>query len=355
MKSSHNAVPFVVAIAFIALVTASTILGGCGAPGQEMSNSPDMGAGYSTGLTDSGPAEVVVFFAGSLTVPMKRISEAFSAAYPGARVIGESSGSRLAARKITDLHRAADVILSADFEVIQSFLFPKHAGWSLSFAGNEMVIAWTQTSKFCSEITPANWFEILCRPGVKFGMSDPELDPAGYRTLMVWQLADLHYQDEARGSMTGKSISEELRRACPAENVRPSSVQLLPLLESMHLDYCFEYRSVAEQHNLPYLRLSPEINLSDQTFASQYAKAAVELQGVRPGEKIILRGTPIEYALTIPINSPHPIWARRFVDFIVNGKGSKIFTESDQPLTSLRFETIPRTGTSTGSTAGDTK
>lgn len=359
MKLSYLALSTASLALSATLVAASLVLCGCGVPEQKQgirvpgaeasttaADSAGTGELKKTGDSripnESGPAEVVVFFAGSLTVPMKRVGEAFSAAFPGAKVIGESSGSRVAARKITDLHRTADVFLSADVDVIRDFLFPGHAGWCISFAGNEMVVVWTQTSKFCNEISESNWFEILCRPGVRVGMSDPELDPAGYRTIMVWQLADIHYQGAQKGSMAGKSIAEELKRACPAENVRPSSVQLLPLLESMHLDYCFEYRSVAEQHNLPYLRLPPEINLSDPAMGDLYARAFVELKGSRPGEKTILRGAPIEYGLTIPFNAPNPMWARRFVEFIVNGKGAGIFADCDQPLIPLKFHTVPR-------------
>ena len=40
-----------------------------------------------------------------------------------------------------------------------------------------------------------NWYEIIARPDVKFGLSDPRFDAAGYRSLMIVQLAEDYYGD----------------------------------------------------------------------------------------------------------------------------------------------------------------
>ncbi|HUW60166.1 MAG TPA: substrate-binding domain-containing protein [Candidatus Bathyarchaeia archaeon] len=58
--------------------------------------------------------EVMVFHAGSLSVPFKQIAEAFQKEYPSVRVLSEASGSRDCARKITELDRRCDVMAASD-------------------------------------------------------------------------------------------------------------------------------------------------------------------------------------------------------------------------------------------------
>ena len=59
--------------------------------------------------------KLVIFHAGSLSVPFAQISELFEQEYPGIVVRAEAAGSRQCARKICDLGRQCDVIASADY------------------------------------------------------------------------------------------------------------------------------------------------------------------------------------------------------------------------------------------------
>ena len=267
--------------------------------------------------------DLIVFHAGSLTVPMLKLAEGFEAAHPGVTVAAEASGSNVAARKISELHRDADVMLSADYRVIDQLLIPDYAKWNVQFARNTMVIVYTDRSKYASEINAENWFQILLRPGVIFGHSDPDLDPCGYRTLMVWQLAEDFYK------MPG--LEKDLIDACPLGNTRPKAVELLALLQSGDMDYAFEYRSVAVQHNLKFIELPDEINLGSTKFADFYAHAAVQIAGKKPGETIPVAGVPIVYGLTISTTAPHPELAIEFVRFLLGPEGQEIMSEAGQP------------------------
>ena len=40
-----------------------------------------------------------------------------------------------------------------------------------------------------------NWYKVVTSPGVRFGMADPRFDSAGYRSLMVLQLAEDYCHD----------------------------------------------------------------------------------------------------------------------------------------------------------------
>ncbi|MEA3309905.1 MAG: tungstate ABC transporter substrate-binding protein WtpA [Chloroflexota bacterium] len=266
---------------------------------------------------------LTIFHAGSLTVPMKELTEAFQAEHPDVIFETEASGSNAAARKISELGREADVMMSADYTVIDKLLIPDFADWNVRFARNTMVIAYTEQSQHASEINSDNWYEILTRDGVIYGHSDPDADPCGYRTLLVWQLAEAHY------GVPG--LNAQLEEHCPPENVRPKSVTLIALLESGDMDYAWEYRSVAVQHGMKFVELPDEINLSQVAQADFYSQATVEIAGKEPGETMTMTGKPIVYGVTIPNDAPSPKLATEFVKFLLGPEGQAIMEAQGQP------------------------
>ncbi len=267
--------------------------------------------------------KLIIFHAGSLTVPLKELTEAFQAQHPGVTFETEASGSNAAARKISELGREADVMMSADYTVIDNLLIPDFAGWNVQFARNTMVIAYTDGSLYAGEINSDNWYEILTRDGVIYGHSDPDADPCGYRTLLVWQLAEAHYGVDG--------LNARLEDHCPPENVRPKSVELIALLESGDMDYAWEYRSVAVQHGMKFVELPDEINLSLVEQADFYGQASVEIAGTEPGATMTMTGKPIVYGVTIPRNAPSPDLALEFIKFLLGSGGQAIMEAQGQP------------------------
>lgn len=266
---------------------------------------------------------LIVFHAGSLSVPLRKISNGFMEENPGVHVLLEAAGSRSCARKISDLGRECDVMASADYTVIDNLLIPDHASWNIKFASNEMAIVFTEDSKSHDEIDDVNWTEILLDPGVAFGRSDPDADPCGYRAVLTMKLAEKYY---GKGGLAACLLEKDRRF------IRPKETDLLALLETGTVDYIFLYRSVAQQHGLPFLILPDGINLKDQEFSDIYASVSVEISGKKPGEKIVKRGAPMVYGITVPSNSPSPELALNFVDFILDpDRGMKIMEEAGQP------------------------
>lgn len=269
-----------------------------------------------------GKAVLTIFHAGSLSVPFKELEREFEKLNPDVDVQRESSSSGVAIRKITELGKKADILASADYSLIPDLMFPNFADWYICFARNSMVIACTEKSKFSEEINSNNWYDILTREGVEYGHSDL-LDPCGYRTLLVWQLAEKYY------NVPG--LYRRLEEHCPPENIRPKSVELIALLESGELDYAFEYRSVAVQHGLKFVELPPELDLSSLKFADFYRQAKVEVPGKEPGATLTKEGKPIVYGLTIPSNAPHPELAVEFIKFLLSKEGQAIMEQNGQP------------------------
>jgi molybdate/tungstate transport system substrate-binding protein len=275
----------------------------------------------------SGP--LVVYNAGSLARPLAEMLRAFARRHPGVQPQQENSGSVEAARKLTELGKIPDVLAVADYRVISELLVPAHTRWYASFARNAMVLAYTRESVGADRITPANWFDVIRRPGVRTGRSDPALDPNGYRTLMVLQLAEGHYRRPG--------LAKALLDALPAKYMRPKEADLTALLQSGELDYVWSYASIATTLKLPFVRLPAEIDLSDPARAAAYAAARVTLPPARSGgPPLVFTGEPIVYALTIPAKAPHPATAAAFVRFALGAEGRRIlaangFTLLDRP------------------------
>src|SRR5918992_5332817 len=227
------------------------------------------------GKTDEGP--LVVFNAGSLARPLRAALDTF-AAREGVRVEQEQAGSLETARKLTELGRVPDVIALADYEVFPQLLVPEHVTWYAKFARNRMVIARTDRSRQADSMNARTWWRVLLQAGVESGFSDPNLDPAGYRALLVFQLAERYYREPG--------LAERLRRAVPARNIRPKSADLIALLETGELDYAWEYESVARGAALPFVRLPDSISLGNLGDSAFYALASVRVVGRRPGDTI---------------------------------------------------------------------
>ncbi|MGE4504319.1 MAG: extracellular solute-binding protein [Desulfovibrionaceae bacterium] len=163
------------------------------------------------------------------------------------------------------------------------------------------------------EINAANWADILLRKDVVWGHSDPNLDPCGYRSLMVLQLAE---KFDDRPGYYQQALDNR-----PMKNVRPKSVELISLLQSGNMDSAGEYLSVAVQHGLKYVTLDPHVNLSDSTLDPFYKQATVEVSGKQPGETITRIGSSITYGITLLDQAPNKEAAEAFLKYLFSPDG----------------------------------
>lgn len=255
---------------------------------------------------------VTIYNAGSLAVPLAAAARAFERRHPGVRVLQESSGSLEAARKLTELGKVPDVLAVADEAVLEALIEPAHAGWHAVFATNAMVLL---RRPGAPALDSADWVAGLLAPGRRVARAEPALDPNGYRTLMVLQLAELEAGE--------KGLAARLLAAMPPRYVRPKEAELTALVESGEVDYAWSYRSIAVERGLPYVALGAAVDLSDPGRAAAYARAAVRLPGATAGgaDSIEVRGAPIAYAVTIPRAAPNPADAAAFVRFLLSPEG----------------------------------
>ena len=252
-------------------------------------------------------------------------------------VVTEAHGSIQVLRHVTELGDRMDFVASADEQLIPPLMYDRDdpetgapwADWYCAFATNRMVLAVSPKSPLAGELTSATWYRRLAGDDVRFGLADPRFDAAGYRALMVLQLAE-------RDSTTTRTCS----RTCSwAASPRPSPwsagdgvdvIEVPEILETSPAptSCCAAPASSSSPCSSPATWTAPSstrawpgstgsstcelpaaIDLGDADRRDDYATVCVKLDfqrfaSVRPE----FTGDVIRYAFTIPANAPDPGW-----------------------------------------------
>ncbi|MDZ7737796.1 MAG: tungstate ABC transporter substrate-binding protein WtpA [Bacteroidales bacterium] len=272
--------------------------------------------------------EIIIFHAGSLSLPMKDASREYMELNPDVNILLEGAGSVACARKITELNKPCDIMASADYKVIEKFLMPGYTDWNIWFATNEIVIAYNERSESSDIINAGNWYEILADKDVVYGRADPNADPCGYRSVMMFRLAERYYEKEG---LADGLISKDRNM------IRPKEVDLVALLETGALDYIIQYKSVCEQHGLDYISLPAEINLSDPASEDLYNSVSVEITGESPGKTISIRGSSMIYGISMPYDAPNREAATAFLEYFLGEKGRAVLEANGQSPLELQL------------------
>jgi molybdate/tungstate transport system substrate-binding protein len=163
--------------------------------------------------------------------------------------------------------------------------------------------------------------DILLREDVTFSRSDPDSDPGGYRTVFTFKLAEKYY---GKPGLADKFMTKN------KDFIRPKEVDLVALIESNAVDYIFQYKSVAIQHNLKYIELPVDINLGNPLKNDIYNTVSLDVTGSSPGSKITIKGEYINYSLAVLKDAPHSAEAVDFTAFLLSRKGMEIFKKYGQ-------------------------
>jgi molybdate/tungstate transport system substrate-binding protein len=318
-----------------------------------------LGCGEQTALT--------IFHAGSLAVPFADLETEFEESHTDVDVVRQSGGSATMISNAIAQEDAGesppDIIASADYKLIPERMYGgNYSDWYIAFARNTMVLCYSDNANGSDDIVSENrtWYDVLRNEEVSYGHADPDQDPCGYRTLLVIQLAQAYYCDNATefglepdpdaadlyDVLIPGSEHERGRTGGTSENrtstevVSAKSVDLIVALESGDLDYAFEYRSVAVQHDLNYIELNDYINLSKTSAELEgveefYATASIEiLKDPGPPEVYEAQyGAAIVYGITIPCHADNEELAAEFIELLLSETGKEIIeTENGQPM-----------------------
>ena len=240
--------------------------------------------GSLAGGDETSSATVSVLAAGSLNNAFENgLRESVD---PAVQI--EAHGSARVARLVAEGQKDPDVVSVADVALFDSPLEPE---WFAEFATNSIVVAYnpeTEGGRRIAEAGAEEWYRPLVNDEVALGRTDPDLDPLGYRALFVLELASEHYGTDV-----------DLRDSIPTREQIYPETQLVSQFETGAIDAAIAYRNMAVERGYEYVDLPVEIDLSDPSYAGQYASATYEL----PSGKVV-RGGLISYASTLRDRSP---------------------------------------------------
>jgi molybdate/tungstate transport system substrate-binding protein len=316
----------------------------------------------------SGQTETLsIFHAGSLAVPFTDLADEFEGLNPGVNVVltsGGSAGIISSAIAQEDAGESPpDIIASADYKLIPDRMYGgNYSDWYIAFARNTMVLCYSDNATGSDDIVSGNrsWYDVLRNEAVSYGHADPDQDPCGYRTLLVIQLTQKYYCDNATDFgltpdpdaadlyyvLIPGSEHERGRTGGTSENrtsteiVAAKSVDLINALQTGDLDYAFEYRSVAVQHELNYFDLDDHINLSKidaelPGVEEFYGTASIDIltNPEPPAQYETQYGAAIVYGITIPVHAENEELAAEFINLLLSATGKEIIeTENGQPM-----------------------
>ncbi|MDE2581557.1 MAG: substrate-binding domain-containing protein [Rhodospirillales bacterium] len=263
-----------------------------------------------------------VAYAGSMGALMdKGIGPAFASA-AHVQVQGIGQGAFALARLIAAKQLRADVfipITAGPFEVVRKAGLGPHA---VPVASTQMCIAYSPKSRFAKDFEAAAagrlpWYEVLLKPGLRFGRTDPRTDPQGRNILFALRLAELYYR---KPGLAHRLLGETLN---PRQIFTETS--LLARLDAGQIDASSGYLSAVKSQRLPFILLPKEINLGDPTQAKAwYDRAKITVPGPHGTHKTV-SPQPLEFYAVALDNAADPAMARRFVHFLRSAEGQKLF------------------------------
>ncbi|MEO7361752.1 MAG: extracellular solute-binding protein [Gemmatimonadaceae bacterium] len=263
----------------------------------------------------SHASSIRLFNAASIARPLRVLADSFTAR-TRITVVQENQSSLELARKLTEFNDIPDVIALADHQVFPKLLSPKFVdGWWL-FARNRMVLGYTEKSLHQDLLVNDGWRHVVTMPDVEVGRSDPNTDPSGYRTLMAFQLAELHYNEPG--------LAKRLLVGAAEKNVRPREADQVGMLQAGELDYIWTYENLARGAGLKFVWLPAAVDLSTAEDSSFYSKASVRVAGKQRGDSVTFHGEPILYGVAVPTAAADTTGGYQFLAFMLSADGQRI-------------------------------
>ena len=231
----------------------------------------------------------------------------------GIKLRGETAGSQVCCRKVTELGRECDLLMLADTNLFKK-ITQNHVTWRIDFAHDSIVLGIGTRAKRTDE-AEKDWAAVLLDEKIRLGRVDENLGPIGYRTLLSWKLMERLGNDGLYKKLltrTGKVVDHV--------------AQLATLLKAGDIDYGFLYRTTCLKYDIRYIKLDTQIDLG--TPGQDYSAAEVTFKKLKSGaeETVSVKGSLITYGLSIPSNAPDAQTAVGFIKYML-GRKKEIFNE----------------------------
>jgi molybdate/tungstate transport system substrate-binding protein len=256
----------------------------------------------------TGPTPLQVAYAGSMGAIMDGSIKPAVLTALNADLQGRAQGSTGLANLIIAGSIRPDVFISVTPGPMRTVLKAGKAERAFPIARTEMVIAYSRRSRYARLLARADqpgatpWWQVLEKPGFRFGRTDPLVDPQGLNIIFTMQLAEIYYhQPHLVEKILGSQINPQQIFQEP---------QVMARLQAGQLDASSAYKTQPEALGLPFIKLPKEINLGDVSLENEYRKATVVLHGKT------LHPSPLVFYAAVLEDAPHPALAKRFVTWL---------------------------------------
>lgn len=277
--------------------------------------------GLCAATTWAATDTLTVAYAGSMGVVMDRSLGPTYAKRHDVSYRGIGRGSWGLARLLASKQIRSDVFVSITPGPMRLLIDKGLIKYAVPIASTQMVIAYSPQSRFASQFKAAAagkkpWYKVLEQPGIRFGRTDPKVDPQGRNIIFTMLLAERYYrQPELADKILGRY-----------QNPRQifSETSLLTRLESGQIDATSGYLSAVISHHLPYITLPDAINLSNpKDVQNWYSKVRFKIT-LPTGMTKTLHTQPLVFYAGVLDNARNPGQARKFIAFLQGPRARKL-------------------------------
>jgi molybdate/tungstate transport system substrate-binding protein len=307
---------------FRGIAAAALLLGSLGSSGAVV----DAQAGCVPATTQ----QLIIYHAGSLTAAFTPVEKAFTC-QTGVQVQDMTGGSVDLVRQVTTGGKPADIVASADYVDIDNVLKPAGAAsYDIVFGKGRMVLGYTNSGiaaknlpAFVDPNAPFNppdavpmvtdaWLQAVLTQGVVVGGSHPFLDPSGYRSHLMFQLAEMHY-----GQPNLYNTLLEHYVAIPA--TAPGSA--FALGKQYDFQFIYEHSAMGTTQSNPdyrYAYLPDDIDMSNPAKNGVYKQAVVTMPGLAQSDPPVdVQGSRVAWGLTVMNAAPNRESAIKFLQLLL--------------------------------------
>lgn len=263
---------------------------------------------------------VNVLYAGSLVNLNDKVIGPTYHALTGYTYQGQGLGSVAIVNAIKGHIQVPDVVELVNPSTNRSLMGQangNYVSWYITYARTELVIGYDPASRFASLFNRARhhkipWYRPLLASGLRFGRTDPALDPKGYYSLFALRLAQrlYHLKGFAHHVLGGAEN--------PAQ-IFPEEVLVARLLTGQ-VDAGVFYLNEVKDLGIPYVTLPAKVNFGDPRYAKLYAT-----ERYKTSQGTVVSGTPILYTITVPSTVKNRPGAVAFVHFVL-GRRARILS-----------------------------
>lgn len=285
------------------------------------SNSRDISSSLTS---DKASNSLILFTADAYASESRLLEQGFTARTGIPMVTPVAAGTSTLAANIAAGDPVSVFLSVARSSVEGRALGSEFPGWAVAFAADQIGLAYTSASTTTSSAravvlayntalstnSTADWYDFfnnLTSGQVKVGISNPNDDPAGFRSWLVLELAGIAYD----GGSSNQQYFVSRMLTNQGNTTGESAAALVPALKTGQINFLFIYKSDIASEGLSLIQLSNGVNLGLPSYDSFYSQATYKTKnGLETGSAIVLW-------LTVPRDSTNFSDSVRFVVYTI--------------------------------------